>query len=70
MHAGPSKYSTGHTAQASKPRKGRKGSVEKVAKKRRLGHPHERKGKSAPSGKGFGKIVGSGKPRFTRFSQF
>ena len=68
MHAGPSSYRPDNDAR--KPGKGRKGSVEKVSKKKRDGHPHERKGKSAPKGRGYGKIATSGKPRFTRFSQF
>ena len=71
MHAGPSEYHTGSTAQAPKrARKGRKGAVESANKGKKMARTHEAKGKSAPKGRGYGKIKTTGKPRFTRFSKF
>lgn len=68
MHAGPMIYNPDNHAR--KPAKGRKGATEKVAKKKRSPRTHEAKGRSAPKGRGFGKIKTTGKPRFTRFSKF
>jgi hypothetical protein len=71
MHAGPTAYTTGSTAQAPKRApKGRKGAAERANRGKKLARRHEAKGKSAPKGRGYGKIKSTGKPRFTRFSQF
>lgn len=64
-HAGPSSYRPKN--QATAPPKGTRGPTAPAAEGKSLGHPHERKGKSAPSGTGFGKIKSTGKPRFERF---
>ena len=66
---GPSGYCADNSANMS-PRKGRKGAVEGVSPGKRMPRTHEAKAKRPARKRGHGKIATTGKPRFTRHSQF